>query len=361
MKKKKCIICLSEFETSVWNKKVCSEKCFKIHAKNRKKISLENNKKDFICKECGSTFSRSRKRSGFCSRSCASKFHIKNGTYDKWKNKIQEKNGINKKCLICGNMFYAEPREIKTKKICGNKECRKSYMGSLFAGANNPFFGKKHSLDSKIKKEKTLLKKYNVKNAFELSKNKITSKAQKEIFERLLKECSDNVIFLNKTIKFSDNKGCFYLADIFIEDFNVIIEYNGDYWHCNSDKYKEDYFNKKKKKFANQIWEEDNKKYQFYTSKGYNVIVVWEDFYKKRKDKCIKWIFEKIKEINEKEKNTIHIRSSVEGLADIKFGELLESPKSHVDYSIIGNDKCECLKTNMDWVISSQAPKSKDG
>lgn len=74
------------------------------------------------------------------------------------------------------------------------------------------------------------------------------------------------------------------------------------------------------------------------------------------KNDVIVWVLEKIKEKYEEKENFMDFRPSVDCLADVKFGELLETPKSHIGHNIIGNDKCEGLKTNMDWTISSQAP-----
>ena len=39
-----------------------------------------------------------------------------------------------------------------------------------------------------------------------------------------------------------------------------IIEFNGDYWHCNPNKYDGEYFNKRKQKYAKEIWEYDRLK-----------------------------------------------------------------------------------------------------
>ena len=45
------------------------------------------------------------------------------------------------------------------------------------------------------------------------------------------------------------------IFDIFIPKYNLLIEYNGDYWHANPTKYKADYFNHKKNKTAQEIWD----------------------------------------------------------------------------------------------------------
>lgn len=73
---------------------------------------------------------------------------------------------------------------------------------------------------------------------------------------------------------------------------NKIIEYNGDFWHCNPKLFKEDkqIFDKT----AKQIWEYDAKKNGHAESKGYSVLVVWEtEFLKDRNDtidRCRKFL-----------------------------------------------------------------------
>ena len=49
--------------------------------------------------------------------------------------------------------------------------------------------------------------------------------------------------------------------------------------------------------------------------------------------------------VREKEIQNINdIRPSVNTIADVKMGELLETSYQSIYYSIVGNDKCECLK-----------------
>jgi len=38
---------------------------------------------------------------------------------------------------------------------------------------------------------------------------------------------------------------------------------------------------------------------------------------------------------------------------------LLEALRANIHYSTIGNDKCDSRKVILDWVISSEAPKSE--
>lgn len=55
-----------------------------------------------------------------------------------------------------------------------------------------------------------------------------------------------------------------------------IIEFNGDYWHCNPNKYKPEYFHTVQKCTAQEKWNADKKKLDLIKKAGYNVLVIWE-------------------------------------------------------------------------------------
>lgn len=68
--------------------------------------------------------------------------------------------------------------------------------------------------------------------------------------------------------------------DYCLEEHKILIEYNGDYWHCNPEIYEEGYYNQKKSKTAKEIWEHDQEKIDKGKEKGYTVIVFWEKQFK---------------------------------------------------------------------------------
>lgn len=70
-----------------------------------------------------------------------------------------------------------------------------------------------------------------------------------------------------------------FYYDFFIQDFNLIIEVNGDYWHCNPKKYAETdtvYFFKHEC-LVKDIWERDKRKRKVAEDRGFRFIVLWED------------------------------------------------------------------------------------
>lgn len=73
-----------------------------------------------------------------------------------------------------------------------------------------------------------------------------------------------------------------------------IIEFNGDYWHCNPSIYEAEYFNKSLQCTAKEKWEFDKWKNSLIESYGYEVIVIWESEWNENPkqiiDLCIKFI-----------------------------------------------------------------------
>ena len=83
------------------------------------------------------------------------------------------------------------------------------------------------------------------------------------------------------------------IYDIYIPDLNMLIEFNGDYWHCNPKKYKADYFNVKLNMTAKQIWARDAAKEKLAVKHGYEFLTIWESDYRRNKSIIIKKIIQK--------------------------------------------------------------------
>ena len=132
-------------------------------------------------------------------------------------------------------------------------------------GEGNHFYGKKHTKKSLNKLSKTLS---NNPRKFNPS-----SKPEKKI-EEIIKSLGYEV---KRTYKVNE-----YVCDIYVPEFNLIIEYNGDYWHCNPNKYDSNYIHPHKKKTSFQIWNEDKIRIDNIINYDYNLEVVWEfDFNEK--------------------------------------------------------------------------------
>ena len=151
--------------------------------------------------------------------------------------------------IACRNYFKA----IKEK--CSCVKC----MGESFIGNGNHFYGKTHT--------KETLKKISEKISKNFPKQGPVSKKEKKLLTELKK------MKLNPKGSFSVGR---YICDIYIKKYNLIIEFNGDYWHCNPLKYNGDYLHPHKKRSAKNIWDEDKIRVDKIKEYGYNLEVIWE-------------------------------------------------------------------------------------
>lgn len=77
---------------------------------------------------------------------------------------------------------------------------------------------------------------------------------------------------------------------------NKIIEFNGDFWHMNPNKYDSKFYNELSNMTAEYKWKLDGVKLENAKTQGYDVLVIWESEYKSNKDeiiqKCIDFLLD---------------------------------------------------------------------
>lgn len=195
---------------------------------------------------------------------------------------LKQKN-ICKRCSVIGekNGFYGKKHSKKTIN-----QISKSRAGKCLGNDNSMFHKKNRIKVSKgLKKRwlsgeleplrKQLSELMSEKHKTGVIKGYNRSKAEDEIINQLSKlgiECIPSYNISGK------------IFDIYVPKFNLLIEYNGDYWHCNPKKYNEDYLHIKKNKLAKEIWLYDKNKLDLSSSLGYINEVIWESDYKKDKN-----------------------------------------------------------------------------
>lgn len=107
--------------------------------------------------------------------------------------------------------------------------------------------------------------------------NKMYSKDSQTLFDQFnIKE--SNYYTNNGEIRLVSENGKVFLYDFYWN--NKIIEYNGDFWHANPKIYNADdnvYFNVK----AETLWKKDEIKNKLAIDKGYELLIIWENDYKK--------------------------------------------------------------------------------
>jgi len=287
-KKKKCIICSIDFVSSSNNQKNCSNKCRIVYGKLKTKIAYENAKKNSrktaICLTCKTQFTyHYRKNRGdrqFCGRSCASKYYVKVGTYDKWKNTKIPKTGKLLPCNECQALTYRTQRQQKQKqkfRFC-NLQCKGKYFGKLYTGIGNPMFGRKLSKESLKKQKETLSKNYpGITNAYELATHQTKSKSQIIIYD-WVKSAYPNLNFqIEKQVIINELQKRY--VDIVSFTNNIAIEFMGDFWHCNPQFYEATFNHPVKNLTAKQIWALDKIRDAEIQSLGFKVIYIWESDY----------------------------------------------------------------------------------
>lgn len=168
--------------------------------------------------------------------------------------------------------------------------------------ANNIKLCKSHNLKGFIAKygEEEGKRKYDdyIKNT---QYNKTYSESSLIFFNNLINEMKErNIIYGDiwygerEKLQWSKN-GDLYYFDFFIPELKLVIEFNGDYWHCNPNRYEPDYYHPHKKMTAEQIWMYDKIKQDVIEKEfGYNIITIWEKDVKKNENEIIKMIISEI-------------------------------------------------------------------
>lgn len=77
-----------------------------------------------------------------------------------------------------------------------------------------------------------------------------------------------------------------YRVDFLNEKLKIIIDFNGNYWHCNPEMFDSDYYHQHKKMLAKDIWEQDKIRVESLERiTGFRHLTIWElDWSKKREE-----------------------------------------------------------------------------
>lgn len=273
-----CECCKQVFEAKVANKRFCKPECFAEHRKAYGIKNIESRKVTRTCRQCGQLYSRVYEKSGFCTIACGSKWNIKHGVSDAWTGSQRGKrSGKHVPCNECSKPLYVVEHQFKQEHHFCDRKCKGRYFGKQFIGNGNPMFGRKNSEEALTKSRRTLLQNHGVTNAFFLSKHRTVSKAQQDILSHLTGSVPQAHFEGEKLFQSGTHR---YFIDIFSENVKMVVEYNGDYWHCNPSQYSGSFFHPKKMKTAEQIWIEDASRMSVIKEKGYHTFTVWESEYR---------------------------------------------------------------------------------
>jgi len=228
-KEKICKYCGKTY-LGVKSQKFCSRECFFNSLKKRVMVH---------CVYCGKEIIKPKRfvdkfKKSFCSRECQILY--------------QKKSKIKKKCIVCGKDFWISPS--KTKSNCCSHKC-----ANLI---NNQKQQNKNGLNKLEKEGQKIL--------LSLGLNKINFQEQKII------------------------EG--FLVDVFVPKYNLIIEWDGDYWHYNPLKFNLPDSRQRKKIGYDKLFNSR------LSQLGYKILRFWESEVYNQPDKVKNKIYETIQNSN---------------------------------------------------------------
>jgi hypothetical protein len=214
---------------------------------------------------------------------------VKQKNNKKFENSIKDEDYV--ECLYCGlkardltkhifNIHKIPVCEYTGKTRCDNYLNKQS---ERIRGNKNPAYNHGGKLSP-------FSKKFIYADTVDLSSiynvGSISSKIERQ-FSRRLSSVLPNI---QKQFFLKIDTG-FFIYDI--KYCNKIIEFNGDYWHMNPNKYPAKTIFRHISKsdeviLAEDVWKKDKVKIQVAKTNGYEVMIVWEHDYRKNKEETIK-------------------------------------------------------------------------
>jgi very-short-patch-repair endonuclease len=247
----------------------CSFKCFIKWKKRNNKVKI------FNCRGCGKKVSKKYTKHGnflYCTLDCFRK-----------SKRPDRMNGKMFDCKWCGSKIYRTPSQYEDHKhLFCNHECHNNYQGSHRIKCNCKMCGKQFArTKSNIKRgncvycsnecarKDPLLKKRLLQMNIDQQCTKI-NKLEKRGY-KMMEEMK--IQFIPQYLI-----GDKFLVDAFVRSFNLIVQFDGDYWHGNPEKFL--VLNEIQKR-RRRIDVSQNK---YFEKCGYNVLRIWESKIENFKD-----------------------------------------------------------------------------
>lgn len=241
-----------------------------LHIGGRTPIKIE-----LACFSCGEKLIRPighfYKERAYCSLECRDKYKTKflSGANSPWYNRI------NTVCTNCGKEIEIIPFSYNLHNEYGesnnfcSRECYCEYRSKYYVGEKHPMFGRPVSEENKQR-----IREQNVRLIAEGKMPQTMTRPHKTIYDLLVE---------NKIECENEHPLKYHSIDIYLKDYNLMIEIMGDYWHGIPLKYQYDELNKQQLKSVKQ-----DKSKHTYTKKYHNIeiLYLWERDINKNIELC---------------------------------------------------------------------------
>ena len=222
---------------------------------------------------------------------------------------IKAKQQISSRKTLMDRYGVDSPLKVKEFADKAKEAARKTWKEKYGKDIISPY----HIPGAKEKAHKTIFERYGdhpmrVKELKDINlTNMLNTKLKKygNVFPGITSHSKISLNFFNELVKRANIQNAFYGTKEVVERFaeyektykfdffhnNKIIEFYGDYWHCNPSIYNKDFINRSG--IAKEILERDKKREQIIMTK-YKLLIVWEAEVNKQFDqtieKCINFL-----------------------------------------------------------------------
>ena len=234
------------------------------------------------CLKCGKRVSKNC-HLGYCNK-CRDRSSKNNPFYGK-KHNIETIKKVKKKLSIISKNLWKNP-EYRSKVVKGISKPRRKEFKKEQSKRIKQWY--KDNPKQRVIRRKKMIENWKngeIKpNINSINESKLEKELRKEIKNRL-----PNRNVRKSTIKIN---GKWFYPDIRI-DKNIIIEFYGDYWHANPKIFKSNdviHHNLKAKK----IWNNDKERIKILKENGFKVSIVWQNKYQNNKEKIINDLIKKL-------------------------------------------------------------------
>lgn len=189
---------------------------------------MKNGIKKYTCIGCGAEVEKPCVNGmKYCSADC----------YHRNKPKVKNKKGFVKKCIICENEFYV-PINRADKAITCSVACSNAFQGRNKTTITCLQCGKEKTLSPSFVNQRYCSKKcYNESDEFKkmlAENNARNNRNHLNNFEKMAYSLLDELGIKYVPQFIIGNK---FTVDAFIRSKNTVLQFDGDYWHGNPDKF----------------------------------------------------------------------------------------------------------------------------